>query len=297
MFDLDACRVFARVAEERSFSRAARALGLSLPGVSKQVARLESQLDARLLNRTTRRLSLTEAGATFHAHCLRLLDEARAAQEAVSHLHQAPRGQLRVSAPVSFAASRLAPLLPEFLARYPEVSVELDASDRPVDLAEEGYDLAIRLTARPPEALAARTLHRIRPVVCAAPAYLERHGVPERPQDLEQHNCLVYPRFEGAGVWRFEHRGTAIAMPVRGNLCSNSTEALRQAARQGLGIVRLRDYTVSQDLRDGTLRELLADFAPPERAELYALYLPNRRLAPKARAFIDYLVERFGTAG
>jgi DNA-binding transcriptional LysR family regulator len=293
MFDLDACRVFARVVEEQSFSAASRALGLSLPAVSKQVARLEKQLDARLLNRTTRRLSLTEAGATFHVHCLRLLEEAHAAQDAVNHLHQAPRGQLRVSAPVAFAAGQLVPLLPEFLARYPDISVELDASDRQVDLAEEGHDLAIRLTVHPPELLVARPLHRIRRAVCASPAYLERHGTPQQPQELAQHNCLVYPHVEGSGVWHFDLMGQTLAVPVHGNFRSNSTEALLQAARQGVGVIRMRDFAVSQDMRDGALREVLDTYAPPGRAELFALYLPNRRLPPKARVFIDYLVDCF----
>jgi len=295
--DLEACRVFARVVDDGSFSAAARALGLSLPGVSKQVARLEKALNARLLNRTTRRLSLTEAGAAFHGYCLRLLEDARAAEEAVTRLHEAPRGQLRVSAPAAFAAGQLAPLLSAFLTRYPDINLELDASDRLVDLAEDGYDLAIRLTAHPPERHVARPLRRIRRVACAAPAYLERHGIPQHPHDLTGHNCLVYVQAEGANLWEFEQDGRALAVAVRGNVRSNSTDTLRQASLQGLGIIRVRDYVVSQDLQTGALREILPSFAPPSRAELYALYLPNRHLPPKARVFIDYLVECFTVDG
>lgn len=296
MLDLQACRIFARVVDEQSFSAAARALDLSLPAVSKQVARLERQLDARLLHRTTRRLSLTEAGAAFHAHCLRLLDDARAAEEAVTHLHAAPRGLLRVSAPVSFTANMLAPLLPAFMARHPEVHLELDASDRLVDLAEDAYDLAIRLTAQPPDTLAARPLRPLRRVLCAAPDYLERHGTPRRPDDLARHNCLVYPQGESLGNWAFEIEGRSVQMPVRGTVRSNSTETLLQLARQGVGIVAMRDYTVTPDLAAARLVEVLRAFAPASTAQLYALYLPNRHLPPKARVFIDFLAEQFATS-
>ncbi|CUA94292.1 LysR family transcriptional regulator [Thiomonas bhubaneswarensis] len=293
MLDLDACRIFARVVETHSFSEAARSLDISLPVVSKQVARLERQLGTRLLNRTTRHLSLSEAGSAFHAHCLQLIEIAQTAEAAVSQFHLSPRGQLRVSAPVAFANGSLAPLLPAFLERYPDVQLELDASDRQVDLAEDGYDLAIRLTARPPEGLVARPLHRIRRLACAADVYLQRRGIPLKPEDLAQHNCLIYPQAEGAGTWTFERDGRPLVVPVRGSFRSNSTEALRQAARLGLGVVYMRDYAVRQDLLDGNLHEVLADYAPPSRAELFALYLPNRFLPPKVRVFIDYLVDCF----
>lgn len=293
MLDLDACRTFARVVETHSFSEAARSLGMSLPVVSKQVARLEQQLGTRLLNRTTRHLSLSEAGAAFHAHCVQLLDIAQTAEAAVSQFHQTPRGHLRVSAPVAFANGSLAPLLPTFLERYPDVQLELDASDRQVDLAEDGFDLAIRLTARPPDGLVARPLHRIRRVACAADAYLQRRGTPQTPQDLAQHNCLIYSQSEGAGTWAFEQDGRVLVVPVRGSFRSNSTEALRRAACGGVGVAYMRDYAVRQNLLDGSLREVLAAYAPPSRAELFALYLPNRYLPPKVRVFIDYLVGCF----
>ncbi|WP_018913830.1 LysR family transcriptional regulator [Thiomonas sp. FB-6] len=291
MIDLEACRVFARVVDEHSFSAAARSLGMSLPAVSKHVARLERELEARLLHRTTRRLSLTEAGTVFHGHCLRLLEDARAAQEGVLHLHDAPRGELRLSAPVSFAATELAPLLPGFLARYPEISLDIDASDRQVDLADEGFDLAIRLTERPPEGLVARTLHGLRRVVCASPEYLRRAGVPTHPAELAHHDCLTYPQFEGATRWDFERAGERVEIVVRGRLRSNHSELLLRSGRQGLGLLRVRDYTVREDLQRGSLREVLGDWAPDTAAGIHLLYLPNRRLPPKARVFIDYLLQ------
>lgn len=293
MIDLEACRVFARVVEDHSFSAAARSLGMSLPAVSKHVARLERELEARLLHRTTRRLSLTEAGAVFHGHCLRLLEDARAAQEGVLHLHDAPRGELRLSAPVSFAATELAPLLPGFLARYPEISLDIDASDRQVDLADEGFDLAIRLTDRPPEGLVARPLHGLRRVVCASPEYLRRAGVPTHPAELARHECLTYPQFEGATRWNFERAGERVEIVVRGRLRSNSSELLLRSGREGLGLLRVRDYTVREDLRRGSLREVLGDWAADTAAGIYLLYLPNRRLPPKARVFIDYLLQAY----
>ena len=295
MIDLETCRVFARVVEEHSFSAAARALGMSLPAVSKHVARLERELEARLLHRTTRRLSLTEAGAVFHGHCLRLLEDARAAQDGVRRLHDAPRGELRLSAPVSFAATELAPRLPAFFARYPEISLDIDASDRQVDLADEGFDLAIRLTERPPEGLVARPLHGLRRVVCASPEYLQRVGVPLHPAELANHECLAYPQFEGATRWDFERAGEHVEVPVRGRLRTNSSELLLRSARQGLGLLRVRDYTVREDLRRGSLREVLRDWSPDTRAGIYLLYLPNRRLPPKARVFIDYLLQTYTT--
>lgn len=294
MLDLEACRVFARVVDEGSFSAAARALGMSLPGVSKQVARLDLQLEARLLHRTTRRLSLTEAGDVFHERCLRLLDDARAAQDSVRSLHDAPRGLLRVSAPMSFAAGELSPLLPGFLARYPELRLELDASDRLVDLADEAFDVAIRLTEHPPEGLVARPLHGLRRVVCASPEYLRAHGEPLHPSELARHNCLTYPRVDEGARWRFERDGEHIEIPVQGNLRTNSTELLLRSARGGLGLLRVRDYTVRHDLRRGALREVLREWSPRARAAIHLLYLPNRRLPPKARVFIDFLLQAYG---
>jgi DNA-binding transcriptional LysR family regulator len=294
MIDLEACRVFARVVEQHSFSAAARSLGMSLPAVSKHVARLERELDARLLHRTTRRLSLTEAGAVFHGHCLRLLEDAREAQDGVRQLHDAPRGELRLSAPVSFASTELAPHLPGFLARYPEISLDVDASDRLVDLADEGFDLAIRLTDRPPEGLVARALHGLRRVLCASPGYLERAGVPAHPSALAGHECLTYPPFEGVVRWSFERAGERVDIAVRGRVRSNNSELLLHSARRGLGLLRVRDYTVREDLRRGSLREVLRDWSPDTGAGIYLLYLPNRRLPPKARVFIDYLLQAYG---
>jgi len=294
MLDLEAARTFTLVVQNQSFSETARRLGVSAPVISKQVARLEKGLGARLLQRTTRRLGLTEAGAAFYAHCVRMLEEADAAERAVGHLHAAPRGHLRVSATVGFGSLRIAPLLPGFLARYPEVSVELVCDDRVVDLVEGGYDLALRLTAQPGELLVARSLTAVRQVLCAAPVYLERHGTPQRPEELADHNCLRYLRSDETGDtrWAFVSEGRPLSVPVTGNFSTNNIDALRRAAMAGLGITLGSSYRLEPDIRAGRLVEVLADYLPEQDARIYAVYPSNRNLSPKIRVFIDYLVEQ-----
>lgn len=298
MLDLEASRTFTLVVQNQSFSETARRLGVSAPVISKQVARLEKALGARLLQRTTRRLGLTEAGAAFYAHCVRMLEEAAAAERAVSRLHEAPRGHLRVSATVGFGSLRIAPLLPGFLAQYPEVSVELVCDDRVVDLVEGGYDLALRLTAQPGELLVARALTAVRQVLCAAPAYLERHGTPQRPEDLAGHNCLRYLRSDDTGDsrWTFVSEGQPLGVPVTGNFSTNNIDALRRAAMAGLGIILGSSYRLEPDIRAGRLVEVLGSYLPVQDARIYAVYPSNRHLSPKIRVFVDYLVGALGDA-
>ena len=296
MHDVNDMLFFAHVVKVRSFSEAARRLDVSKSRVSKAIARLESSLGVRLLHRSTRSLSLTDVGEAYFEHCDRILEEVGQADTTISRLHQEPRGKLKISAPVAFSTMHVASALPDFMALYPDLTVDLTISDRLVDLAEDAYDLAIRLTAQPPDTLAARPLRPLRRVLCAAPDYLERHGTPRRPDDLARHNCLVYPQGESLGNWAFEIEGRSVQMPVRGTVRSNSTETLLQLARQGVGIVAMRDYTVTPDLAAGRLVEVLRAFAPASTAQLYALYLPNRHLPPKARVFIDFLAEQFATS-
>ncbi|MFH2081035.1 MAG: LysR substrate-binding domain-containing protein [Pseudomonadota bacterium] len=298
MLDLEAARIFTLVVQNQSFSETARKLGVSAPVISKQVARLEKSLDARLLQRTTRRLGLTEAGTAFYAHCVRMLEEADAAERAVSRLHEAPRGHLRVSATVGFGSLRIAPLLPGFLALYPEVSVELVCDDRVVDLVDGGYDLALRLTAQPGELLVARSLTAVRQVLCAAPAYLQRRGTPQRPEDLADHNCLCYLRSDETGDtrWAFVSEGRPLNVPVAGNFSTNNIDALRRAAMAGLGIILGSSYRLEPDIRAGRLVEILGTFLPEQDARIYAVYPSNRHLSPKVRVFIDYLVGELAEA-
>jgi len=296
MENLTGMGIFARVAEAKNFSEAARRLGLSKSVVSKQVARLERSLGARLMNRTTRRLSLTEAGTAFYEHCARMVAEAEAAELAVTRLSLAPRGVLRVSSPAAFGHLHLAPAIPEFLRRYPELAVELVMNDRMVDLAEEGFDLAIRLTEEPAPNLVARRIAPVRWVVCATPEYLRQHGKPKTPADLARHNCLYYS-YQGSGdQWRFSGPRGEVSVNVSGNFRVNNSEAVREAALGHLGIALLPTFAAGQELQSGRLVPLLTDYGPLGAIgkNVYCVYLSHRQVSPKLRAFVDFFAERFG---
>jgi len=287
--------VFARVAEAKSFSGAARRLGVSKSAVSKQVAQLERSLKARLLNRTTRRLSLTEVGSAFYEHCARMLAEAEAAELAVSRLYAEPRGVLKVTVPAAFGHLHIAPAIPDFIARHPAVAVQIVMNDRTVDLAEEGFDIAIRMTREQAPNVVARRLAPVRWAACAAQAYFRKHGVPLAPQDLAGHNCLFYSFLESSSEWRFTSKAGEAAVRVTGNFTVNNSEALREAVLKGLGIALLPTFTVGADLREGRLQQVLGDYRALGTfgSDVYAVYLPTRYLSPKVRAFVDFLVERF----
>jgi DNA-binding transcriptional LysR family regulator len=297
MEHLTGMAVFAKVAETKSFSAAAERLGLSKSAVSKHITRLERALKARLLNRTTRRLSLTEVGATFYEHCARMLAEAEAAELAVSRLYAAPRGAVRITSPAAFGNVQVAPAIPDLIARYPELTVQVVMNDRPVDLVEEGYDVAIRVTDQPPPGVVARKLMTVRWIVCAAPAYLREHGTPRAPQDLKEHNCLFYSFLESAIEWRFRSRQGDSKVRVAGNFTANNSEAIREVALKGAGIALLPSFLVNPDLADGRLKQVLAshEVAGAVGNDVYALFLPTRYLSPKVRAFVDFFVERFQT--
>jgi DNA-binding transcriptional LysR family regulator len=289
MHDLAGMAVFARVVEARSFSAAARALGLSKSAVSKEIARLEDHLGVRLLNRTTRRLALTEAGALFYERSARVVREAAEAERAVQDLGTEPRGLLRINAPMSFGHLHLAPAVADFLSRQPAVRIEMTV----IDVVGEGFDIVIRIADLPPSSLVARRIAINRRIVCAAPAYLAAHGTPELPQDLTRHNCLNYAYLASGDVWRF--RGTAgpVAVRVSGSFSANNGDVLRQAAVAGLGIILMPTFLIGPELQSGALVPILIDYRESDTG-IYALYPPTRHVSPKVRAFIDFLVERFG---
>jgi DNA-binding transcriptional LysR family regulator len=294
MQDLERMVIFARVVETRSFSEAARRMNLSKSLVSKRITQLERSVGARLLNRTTRAMSLTEAGAVFYEHCARIVEELEAAKSAVSHLHAEPRGLLRVSASVAFGTMHIAPALADFLPAHPDLQIDMEIKDRFVDLADERFDVAIRIAREPSQNLVARRLATVKRKVCATPGYFERHGVPETPQDLEGHNCLTYTSFDPEGPWRFKGPdGRMISVTASGNLRLNDDVALSEAVLKGLGIALLPTFIVGRDLQAGRLRSVLPDYVPAER-HIFAVYLPTRHVSAKVRAFIDFLVERFG---
>jgi DNA-binding transcriptional LysR family regulator len=291
--DLSAMAAFVQVVEGRSFSVAARGLGLTRSAVSRQIAGLEDRLGARLLNRTTRRLSLTEAGAVYYEHCARILAEAVAAERAVADLDAAPRGLLRINAPMSFGQNHLGPAVAEFLAVHPALKVELTLDDRVVDLVGEGYDVAVRIAELPPSTLIARRLAVNRRVLCAAPAYLARAGRPRRPEDLTRHACLGYTYLATGNDWRFRGPDGPVSVRIDGAISANNGDVLRQMGLAGLGILLAPTFIVGDDLRSGALLPLLEDWSDADTG-IYAVYPPTRHLSPKVRAFVDFLAARFG---
>ena len=292
MEDLERMAIFAAVVEAKGFSEAARRLNLSKSLVSKQVTRLEKSVGARLLHRTTRSMSLTEAGAVFYEHAARIVEEAAQARLAVGRFHTGPRGKLRIAASVAFGTLHIAPALPDFLARHPEVRIDMAIADRFVDLADEGFDVAIRIAAQPGPNLVSRRLAPVNRKICASPGYFRKHGIPRTPEELARHNCLTYTHAVPEDVWRLRGRSGDIDVRVSGNLRLNDDEALTAAVLGGLGVALLPTFLVGRDLQAGRLRAALSDYVPPER-HIHAVWLPNRHLPSKVRAFVDFLRERF----
>lgn len=289
--------VFARVVESNGFSAAAARLKLSKSAVSKQVARLEAELGVQLLNRTTRRLSLTEAGRAVYAHCARIVAEADAAQQVASQLYALPRGTLRLAVPAAFGHLHVAPAIPAFLQRHPELRVEIEMTERIVDLAEEGLDLAIRIRDLPGPTQVARRLAPLNWAVCATPQYFEAHGRPTAPAQLAEHNCLHYAVHGERENWLFDCPEGRIEVPVSGNLRVNNSEAIRAAVLQHHGIALLPSFVVWRDLRAGRLQRILPECTARTRFGdyIHATYLSGRHVSPKIRAFIDFFAARIGS--
>src|SRR2546423_2794895 len=288
-------RVFAKVVESSSFAGAATRLGISASMVTLHVKELEDRLGARLLTRTTRKVSLTETGRAYYERCTRLLADLEETEQAVSDMHAAPRGELRINATPSFGILQLAPAIADFTARFPGISVELMLSERLVDLIAEGFDVAVWVGELPDSSLVARQLAPCRMVVCGAPSYFERHGTPRTPADLTTHNCLTVavtglPYYR---VWRLTSTdGTALNISPIGNLRTNSGAVLKVAALAGHGLVCLPTYFVGDALQSGRLVTVLDDYMAQPLA-LRALYPHNRHLSAKVRAFVDFLAARF----
>jgi DNA-binding transcriptional LysR family regulator len=292
---LETLRIFTKVVEAEGFTAAAEKLGLSRALVSKAVIELERSLGARLLERTTRRVRVNEVGAAYYERAQRILSELDEADASVRLLHDAPRGTLRVSAPLSFALLHMKPVVTAYLARNPEVGLSLMLSDRFVDLIDEGFDVAIRVAAPESSSLVARRIAPARRVLVASPDYLKRRGTPRTPDDLARHRCLPYV----AGVaarheeWRLTGPGGEHVVRASGPLASNNGDMLHCAATDGLGIALLPTFIVGADLQAGRLQSVLPEYKPAELS-IYAVYPPNRQLAAKVRVFIDLLVAHFG---
>jgi DNA-binding transcriptional LysR family regulator len=291
---LAAIQVFSQVVESGSFAKAAERLGLSTSAASRQVADLESHLQTRLLNRTTRRVSLTESGRGFYERSVQLLGDLQEAEQEASRAAVEPRGTLRITTSVNFGVRHVAPAIAEFVGRHRAVRFDVSLSDRVVDLVEEGFDLAIRIGTPGPDNLVARKLGETRLVPCAAPAYLEQHGAPQAPEELARHNCFTYEYVSPRNLWRFRDRsGAERTVRVAGNLHSNNGDLLAEAAARGAGIVFEPAFIVGPDVRAGRLVPLLQDFEPPP-VPIYAVYPSRKHLSAKVRQFVDFLVSRFG---
>nr|WP_314072274.1 LysR family transcriptional regulator [uncultured Roseococcus sp.] len=281
--------VFCRVVREGGFSAAARSLDLTPSAVSKLIARLEGRLGARLLLRTTRALTLTDEGEAYHRAAERILRELNEAdQEATGG---AVRGRLRISASVPFGGMFLAPLIPAFLERHPDVTVDLSLTDDVVDLLAQRADLAIRMGALPDSGLVARKLGQSRAVVCASPAYLARRGTPATPAELAAHNCLGFNFRRGRNGWPFQQEGRAIELTVSGNLLANNGETVRQMALAGTGIARLGRFHVAADIAAGALVPVLEAFNPGDLEMVHAVHVGGGLVPRRVRAFIDHVAE------
>jgi DNA-binding transcriptional LysR family regulator len=285
---------FVRTVDCGSQAAAGRELGITPAMVGRYIRALEDRLGARLLNRTTTRQSVTEAGALFHARAVAVLEMLDSAEAAILDRQEAPRGQLRVSAPMVFGTRYLAGWLAEFHRLNPAVQIELSLNDRRVDLVEEGYDVALRIGQLADSSLIARGLAPCRLVVCAAPSYLARRGTPNTPSELRGHDCLLYTYAAEGHVWHFVGpEGRKIAVDVAGPLAANNGDALQHAALEGAGIVMQPTFIAGDAIRAGTVVRLLPGWRVPDLS-IYAVYPSTRHLAPKVRAFVDFLSSRLG---
>jgi DNA-binding transcriptional LysR family regulator len=290
---MSAMATLVRAVDAGSLSAAARSLPSSLTSVSRQISALEQHFGTRLLLRTTRRLALTDEGRILYERAKAIISEVKEIEAALSRDRHQPSGRIRVASPSLMGRLVIAPLLAEFLRRYPALSVDLLLVDRTVDLVEEDIHLAIRIGRLRDSQLVARKLADLRMIVCASPAYLARRGMPETPGDLAHHDCLVFSDVPGSAEWRFADDGKAgRKIRISGRLWMNSLDALATAAKEGAGIVRVPSWQAETDLAAGRLVRLLADYEPAP-VPLHLMFQPSRPASPKIRAFVDYLVERW----
>ena len=292
MDHLTALKVFRTTAATGSFAGAARQMGLSAAAISKNVAELEAHLKVRLINRTTRQMSLTEAGAAYFERLSRILDELTEADAALAPMGSSPGGVLRVSAPLTFALTSLSPAIPEFMKRYPNLRLELNLQDSRSDIIGEGYDLAIRGSDRLEDSsLVARKLMTMTHVLCGAPGYFASAGRPAQPEDLKAHECVQFTLSGHANKWTFSRAGRSVAVPIDGRYKVSSSIAVRDALLAGFGLSLIPRIYVEAELACGRLQAVLEDWEA-DRTPVYAVY-PSRHLPAKTRVFVDFLEERF----
>ncbi|UUX49879.1 LysR family transcriptional regulator [Nisaea acidiphila] len=293
MDTLTAMKVFCSVVENDSLAGASRTLNVSPSVVSKQLSGLEDRLGVRLLNRTTRRVSLTEVGSAYYERCKRILADVDEAEIAVSQAHSAPRGLLKVTAPTTFAHRHVAPHLPEFLDRYPEVEVQLLVNDRVVDLVDEGIDLAIRIAQLKDSSLIARKLAVNHRMLVASPDYVKKWGSPANPDQLSDHSLITYAPGNPINDWHFMVDNQQKILRAKGTLAMNNGDSVLQTVLAGGGLAMLAAFMAGEHVKTGKLVTLLDDYVR-EDVPIYAVYPSGRHLSPKVRAFVDFLVELYG---
>jgi LysR family transcriptional activator of dmlA len=284
---------FVLLAKLGSMSATARELGVTPPAITKRLSLMEQKLGVRLVNRTTRRISLTNEGETYLAQSAQILHQIREMEESISSGRAAPKGLLRVNATPGFGRTRIAPIVSRFAHAYPEVEVELHLTDRPISLVEEAYDLAIRFGELPDTRLTARKLMSNKRFLCASPAYLKKAGEPQTPAELHQHRCILHRQNDDVyGTWRLQKGKAVELVKVRGAVSSNDGDIVMNWALDGHGIVQRSEWDVAKYLESGRLREIMRDYRLPD-ADLYLYYLSRSNLPAKVRAFIDFVAEEF----
>lgn len=289
MFNWEGVNEFVAVTEAESFTLAGKQLGISTAQVSRQISALEKRLATKLFYRTTRKVTVTEVGNIYYQHCRQVLDGLDEAERAINNLQTTPTGKLRITAPVTYGERTIAPLLNNYVQKYPELDVRLHLTNKTLDLVDEGYDLAIRLGKLNDSTMMAKRLASRRLFICVSPEYISAHGVPHSLSELGQHNCLQGTQ----DYWRFQEHKKSHNIRVKGNIRCNSGRALVDAALKGIGIVQLPDYYVLSFIESGELIPILQQYCELEEG-IWALYPHNRHLSPKVRLLLDYLGEELG---
>ncbi|PWT70784.1 MAG: LysR family transcriptional regulator [Proteobacteria bacterium] len=289
---LEAMQMFVRIVETGSFSAVARELGTTQPTISKQLTALEQRVKTKLLNRSTRSLSLTDSGASFYERCKQIIEEVQEAEGALGRLQATLTGTLHLNSSIALGQLFLTPLMLKFQNLYPDLTVELSLNDRIIDLVEEGVDLAVRLGRLADSSLVARRLGSTRRLLCATAGYLEEHGEPRRPEDLSEHNCLLYLYLSSGNEWIFKGADGEIHVRVQGNFKANNAYAIREAVLAGVGIALLPDWMVHDQVDRGEVKPLLPEFAT-QPLEINAVYPSSRHLSAKVRTLIDFLQTEF----
>lgn len=292
MTQISAIPVFIAIIEYGSFSKAADRLGITKSAVSKRISALEAQLGVKLLHRSTRKLSLTEAGKSYYQHASQALHFAREAEYAATKLQHVPQGTLRISCPVSFGHLHIAPLIPKFLQQYPQIKLHMDMSDVHADIINEELDIALLAGSLPDSSLIARKITSLNSVLCASREYLERQGTPKEPSDLINHNCILYTYHTVVNEWGFIQETEEEIVRVTGNYQVNNSEALRKSLLQGLGIGRLPTFIAGTDIKNGDLVAVLDNYKMPHKV-LYAVFPERQYMPEKVRVFVDYLIGNF----